>query len=103
MKHVASLVVVALASGCVSPSHQNASKAGSSSPATDTAARVDPTSTIMAAYQAKKITADSAAQALFAVATRTHQPLTVAMDSALRDAVARAIRAHNGSPTGSNR
>jgi hypothetical protein len=56
----------------------------------------------MAAYQAKKITADSAAQALFAVATRTHQPLTVAMDSALRNAVARAIRAHNGSQTGSN-
>jgi hypothetical protein len=103
MKHVASLVVMALASGCVSHSHQNAGKGGSSSPALDTAARGDPTSTIMAAYQARKITADSAAQALFAVATRTHQPLTVAMDSALRDAVARAIRAHNKGPTGSNR
>ena len=104
MKSIAWLVTLALASGCASPNRQPDSKAGTSSVAsTDTSGRVDPVSLIMAAYQAKKITADSAAQALFAEATLTHQPLTVQMDSALREAVARAIRVHDGSSHGSHR
>jgi hypothetical protein len=104
MKSIAWLVTLALANGCASPSHQADSKTGHSSVAsTDSTGRVDPVPLIMAAYQAKKITADSAAQALFAEAMRTHQPLTVQMDSALRDAVAHAIRVHNGSPPESHR
>ena len=104
MKSIAWLITLALANGCASPGHQPDSQSGRSSAAsTDTAGRVDPLSLIMTAYQAKKITADSAAQALFAEATRTHQPLTVQMDSALREAVARAIRAHNGSASGTHR
>ena len=104
MKSIAWLVTLALANGCASPSHQADSKTGHSSVAsTDTTGRADPSSFIIVAYQTKKITADSAAQALFAEAMRTHQPLTVQMDSALREAVARAIRVHNGSPPGSHR
>jgi hypothetical protein len=104
MKSIAWLVTLAVANGCASPSHQADSKAGNSSVASaDTSGRVDPVSLIMAGYQAKRITADSAAQALFAEATRTHQPLTVQMDSALREAVARAIRVHDGSPPTSHR
>lgn len=104
MKRIAWLMTLALANGCASPSHQADSTTEHSSVAsTDTTGRVDPLSLIMAAYHAKKITADSAAQALFTEATRTHQPLTVQMDSALREAVARAIRVHNGSPPESHR
>lgn len=102
MKRIAWLMTLALVSGCASPSHQTETKAGPSMASTDTTSR-DALSRIMAAYQARKITADSAAQALFTEATRTHQPLTVPMDSALREAIARAIRVHNGSPPGSHR
>ena len=51
-----------------------------------------PVDTILRAYEAKEITADSAVRALWNFGARTHQPINVEMDSAMRSA---AVRLHN--------